>query len=79
MTLMYTICGTENEENWFSTVERAAQMLDNDIDLFISDRDKGLEKVKTKFANNLPNCVFTSCVLHIAKNAGIVNYPKAHC
>ena len=71
-TLMYTICGTENEVHWNSTLSRAASMLDNDIDAFISDRDKGLLAVTGKMKKDrLKSCVFTACVLHLAKNAGI--------
>ena len=71
-TLMYTICGTENEVNWNSTISRVATMLDNDIDVFVSDRDKGLLAVTKKMKeSDMVDCVFTACVLHLAKNAGI--------
>lgn len=72
LTLMFSICNQENNENWYATAFLAAQYLfDFDVDVFISDRCKGLERIPMDLGNMYERCNFVSCALHIAANAGI--------
>ena len=69
LTLMYTICATESEDNWYSTMKIAAEELGNDAVMFISDRAKGLLSAELRLqVNSLwKPCIFVACALHIAR------------
>lgn len=73
VSMMFSICSSENKLNWENTIGEFLSKAGSDAELFISDRDKGLECAKETYGNQMKDCVFAACSLHIAKNVGITN------